>query len=350
MLISRMARCRFAAGLVFAALVPLAIAGASAAGRQVTFTSPKEAYEQGMSSYRSGYIELAIPALEFAAGKGNFLAQFYLARIYADNTTPHTDHAKAYVLYQRLADEHADVDPDYDQRAPFVAKALTALAGYVRLGVAEIGLKPDVERAAEYLRYAATFFNDEEAQFQLAKLYLKGEGVPENTRRAMHWLSVLTQQGHAGAQAFLADILWRGKLIKPDPLKAFALISVAVENAPPSERVWIEDIYQTIFCGASEGTRRQAAGMVADWRQRYGRTVDKTDQSGVDRSQPRNVRKCSNGERIPSLAEPQPAAPERPAERLATPQGPDNPATLQPGMLGFQLKDAGAALAPSSGR
>lgn len=329
-----MSLCRFRAGLVVAALVPLAIGTASAAGRQVTFTTPKEAYEQGMSSYRSGYIELAIPALEFAAAKGNFLAQFYLARIYADNSRPYTDHAKAYVLYQRLADEHADVDPDDDQRAPFVAKALTALAGYVRTGVPEIGLKADVYRATEYLRYAASFFNEEDAQFELAKLYLEGEGVKEDTRRAKHWLSVLTQRGHAGAQAFLADLYWRGRHVERDPLKAFALITLALEHAPASERIWIEDIYQNIYCGSSERIRRDAEGLIAGWRQRYGRAISRPDDAAPAIPYSRVVRVCSNGEQITTSDQVRPAEQGKPSERIA-PQGGDGGSSLQGGLLGF---------------
>ena len=34
---------------------------------------------------------------------------------------------------------------------------------------------------------------------------------------------------------------------------ALALIRVAVANAPERDRIWIEDIYQNIFCGASSG-------------------------------------------------------------------------------------------------
>ena len=105
----------------------------------------------------------------------------------------------------------------------------------------------------EYLREAAQFFRDEDAQFELAKLYLRGDGIESDVPYAKHWLSVLSQKGHAGAQAFLADLLWRGKYMKADPVRALALISVAVANAPPYERVWIEDIYQNIYCGAGAG-------------------------------------------------------------------------------------------------
>src|SRR4029079_16679604 len=91
------------------------------------------------------------------------------------------------------------------------------------------------------------------------------------TTYAKHCLSVGTQKGHAGAQAFLADLLWRGKDMPADPVRALALISVAVANAPTSARGWLEDLYQTSGGGAAQGIRKQATGLVADWRTRYGR-------------------------------------------------------------------------------
>ena len=181
---------------VAAALMALGVVGAEA-GR-TKFQSPDEAFRKGISAYNVGAYATAIDALESAPNM--FLAQYYLARIYADNNSAFTDHGKAYMLYQRIADEYADVDPDDDQRAPFVAKALTALAAYVRTGLPEIGLKADPERAAEYLRHASVVFDDEDAQFELAKLLLKGDGVETDEAMAKHWLSVLSQKGHAGSQ------------------------------------------------------------------------------------------------------------------------------------------------------
>ena len=246
----------------------------------------------------------ALPALEFAAADNQFVAQYTLAQLYADNSGPETDHAKAYMLYQTIADEHSDADPDDDSRAPYIAKALTALAGYLRVGIPEIGLKPDIERAADYLHHAALFFGDEDAQFELVKLKLKGEGIPEDIASAKHWLAVLTQRGHAGAQAFLADLYWRGKVMEQDKVRAFALITVAVEHAPPRERIWIEDVYQNIFCGAGEGIRRQATGMVADWRTRYGRKAEDSHGAGLDPLYPLAVRTCQNGDKVTPLTLP----------------------------------------------
>src|SRR5262245_30888354 len=281
----------------------LALAPALASAGKTPFPSAREALKQGISAYQGGYYEIAIPALEFAASENEFMAAFYLARIYADNTSAHTDHAKAYALYERIVDENLDADPDDDPRAPYVGKALTALAGYVRTGIPEIGLKPDPERAVFYLNNASTTFNDEDAQFELAKLQLKGEGMVANVPLGRHWLSILSQNGHAGAQAFFADLLWRGKHVEQDPARALALISIAVENAPTQERLWIEDIYQNIYCGSGEGIRKQATGLVAQWGDRYGRKpMDSRDRSGLGTLASGPVRTCKNGETVSPIS------------------------------------------------
>jgi hypothetical protein len=280
---------------------------------------------------------VAIPALEEAAARGKglnqFFAVFYLARVYSDNTGGYADHAKAYMLFQKLADENADADPDDGQRAPFVAKSLTALAGYLRRGVKEIGVRPDPERAVDYLRHAATFFNDKDAQFELAKVYLSGGASPEDVKRGMHYLSVLTEEGHPGAQALLADLLWRGRYVKKDEQRALALITVSVENAPAHERLWIEDIYQNIFCGTSQGTRSQADGFVTRWRKAFA-PRHPADQMGLGLYDLQPQRKCENGEVLDIR---------RPGEQSAAVSAPaaaHPPEALQ-GNTSFGLRDVG---------
>jgi TPR repeat protein len=256
-----------------------------------------------------------------------------LARIYSDNDSAFTDHARAYTLFQKFADGNADVDPDDGQRAPFVAKALTALAGYLRDGVAEIGLRPNPERAVDYLNHAATFFGDKEAQFELAKVYLGGRGNVEDVKRGMHYLSVLTEEGYPGAQAYLADLYWRGRYVKKDERRALALIRMAVENAPKHERIWIEDIYQNIFCGASQGTRQQADGIVARWRKIFSPPAPAGDRMGLGAElQPQ--RACGNGE-VVDIGRDLP-----PAKEVAPP-GALPPAAVQGSTTTFGFRETG---------
>jgi uncharacterized protein len=286
-----------AAALLLAGVMTTAVA----AGDAVRLKSAELAFEQGLGAYKSGYFELAIPALEQTIAEGSefnkLLAEFYLARIYS-SAGAWTDHGKAYRLYQTLADENAETDPEDGRRAPFVAKALTALAGYVQRGLPELGVKPDPGRAADYLHHAATFFGDKDAQFELAKIYLNGTGTADDAKRGMHYLSVLTEEGHPGAQAYLADLFWRGSHVKKDERRALALITMAVENAPAHERIWIEDIYQNIFCATSQKTRKQADGIAAIWRKMFSSAPEAPPQMALGAGDLQPRRACGNGEML----------------------------------------------------
>jgi uncharacterized protein len=284
------------------ALVPAAF------GRDVTYTSPRAAFEQGLGAFRTGYYEIAVPALEHAITAGDadmrFFAAYYLARVYSDNAGTQTDHSKAYMLFKGIALEHGDTEPENVQRVPLVARSLTTLAGYVLRGIPEISLKPDAAHAVDYLRHAATFFNDKDAQFELAKLLLLGDGVPQDLPTARHYLSTLSEGGHVGAQAFLADLHWRGKSVPKDERRALALIKMAVENAPAEERVWIEDIYQNIYCGTSRDVREQSKGLVAAWKRLFAQRPSEPGERqrmALGASTTRDIgpfRTCANGEPV----------------------------------------------------
>ena len=175
----KLSAMRISSGVVLALMLMVCASGATAS-QPARDDQAQTALERGLSAYKTGSYAAALPALKDAAARGNdvtrFLAEFYLARIYADSAGTHADQPKAFILFRKLADENADIDPDDDLRAPFVAKALIALASYVRSGVRDISVPPNPRRAANYLHHAAIFFGDKDAQFELAKLYLSGEG------------------------------------------------------------------------------------------------------------------------------------------------------------------------------
>ncbi|MEM7746977.1 MAG: sel1 repeat family protein, partial [Pseudomonadota bacterium] len=186
--------------------IGVAVLMALPASAELRFKTPRIALEQGMAAFRAGNFELAIPALESARSHRVFPARYYLARIYSDNNGAYTDHGLAYKILREFVDDHADIDPADYRRAPRVSNALVRLAKYVRDGLPEIGLRPNVDRAVRFFHHSATFFNDEDAQFELAKLRLTGDGLRRSVPSALHWLAKLSRKGHPGAQAFLADL------------------------------------------------------------------------------------------------------------------------------------------------
>ena len=221
-----------------------------------------------MGAVRAGRPELAVAAFEFAGNNNHVPALYYLGLLYANNDDRVTDHAKAFNVFHRIVDKYAYVDPQTDFRSVYVVRAAVRLAGYYRSGMPALGLKPDPREAVELLNHAATYFSDLDAQFQLAKMHLTGEGVQGNERYGLHWLSSLARKNHAGAQAFLAELLWRGKFVQKDPNQALVWSTLSVESTGDSDRIWIEEIYQTIYCGAAPGVREKAGQLVADWRRR----------------------------------------------------------------------------------
>ena len=250
--------------LMTSAITPLT---AHAAG-DVVFSSPQAAYDQGLGAVRAGKPELAVSAFAFAGTHNHVPALYVLGSIYANNDERLTDHAKAFNVFHDIVARHAYVDPVSDFRSVYVVRAAVRLADYYRSGVPALNLKPDPRAAVELLNHAATYFGDLEAQFQLAKMHLTGEGVEGNARHGLHWLSRLAHKNHPGAQAFLAELMWRGKFVHKDANQALVWSMLSVEGAGDQDRLWIEEVHQTIYCGAPAGVRERAGQLVADWRRR----------------------------------------------------------------------------------
>ena len=261
----------------FAALTGPLLTTPALAVRDLPCVAPADAVTKGLDAYQQGRYELAVPSFECALSSGNELqklhANFYLARIYSDDTGGFTNHARAYDMFRTISDAIDSVDPEDSRRAPFVAKALTAFAGYVRRGLPEIGLKPDLARNAEYIRHAATFFDEPDAQFELAKLHLAGLGVPRDVPLGLHYIQKLVEHGHAPAQGYLADLYWTGTHVRADKVRALALIKMAETNASMSDHLWIEDNYQTIYCSTPAADRTKAAALTDVFRKTFGRSL-----------------------------------------------------------------------------
>lgn len=337
------------AGVALTLALGLAMAAApeALAGGKIRGGSPAEvALDHGLNAYKAGRVELAIRQFEVAAqGEGlvGVLGQFSLARVLADNSHKYTNHGRAYALFATIVDENTDI-PDEDKRAPFVAKALFALASYTRTGVPEVGVPPNPQRAAQFFHQAATVYSDEESQFELAKLLLSGDGLDPDVKRAIHFFSILSQRGHPGAQAYLADILWRGKHAPRDQRRALVLITLALETAPSSERIWMEDIHQNVFCGTSDTLRSEATGAVADWRQKYGRAVD--GQAGRLGAAAPTPRQCADGRKVPLVARAADASGETTSSLSAVAEPPAEPSTIPSARSPVFTPPSASSLAP----
>ncbi len=251
-----------------ALILAVVLASGVRAAETVEFPTAIDAYRQGISAHRGGHPDAAARALEYAAERGVLGAQLKLAKMYAAGDGVARNDAKAFRYYQRIADQYADISPTHPV-ARYVAEAFVALAQYRRDGVPALQLKANAYRAVGLLVHAASYFGDATAQYELARMYLTGEGVLKDTSLAVNWLANASKKQHALSQALLGDILWRGIDGTPRrPLKGLALLELARENASREEAAVVEPLYERAFAEAKAGERETAEKIAAYWQRR----------------------------------------------------------------------------------
>lgn len=251
--------------LLAIAMVATTIGFASAGERP--YMTASDAYRKGMAALASNDTRKALNALEFAARGGVLMAKLELARMFAKGEGVQQSHAQAFYYYESIADEFADLDPRR-RIALRVAKSFVALGRYYREGIDEIYLAPNPEKAARLFQHTASYFGNAEAQYQLATMYLAGEGVTKNVRLAANWLTSAAKKHFAPAQAVLGDLLWRGdETLGHQPAKGLALLALARFNARKNEadKAWIEKLYARAHKEAKPGQRKTAIDTAARW-------------------------------------------------------------------------------------
>ncbi|WP_034491449.1 tetratricopeptide repeat protein [Afifella pfennigii] len=224
-------------------------------------TTARDAFRSGYFAYKKGHTAEAIEALSFAAEKGHTAALWKLGRIYATGDGVSEDDARAFDIFSRIANEYADGNPRGSD-ARFVSDAFVALAGYFRDGIAG-KVSSDEVRARRFYTYAAAYFADPEAQYQLGMMYLNGRGGERNARQAARWLKLSADKGHAQAQAEFGRILFEGVGIRRNTVKGLMWLSIARDNYRGDDE--IQSLHEEAFAAASENDRRTAMALAEDW-------------------------------------------------------------------------------------
>ena len=225
--------------------------------------SPREAFVSGAQSLRAGEKEKGLSALQYAAEQGHALAQWKLGRMYAaGDGVPRSD-LRAFNYFSRIADTHAEDNPNMPQ-ARFVANAFVQLGHYYMKGIPDSEVKVDQERAREMYAYAASYFGDPDAQYNLARLYLDGVGIGRDPRQAVRWLSLSANKGQARAQAVLGNVLFKGEAAPRQPALGLMWLTLARDNATP-EDAWIAEMHDAAFKKASDDERQLALVFLERW-------------------------------------------------------------------------------------
>lgn len=206
-----------------------------------------------------------LTALQYAAEGGHPVAQWKLGRMYANGDGVAQDDVRAFEYFSRIANAHAEDSPTAPQAA-IVANAFVALGRYYLDGIPNSKIKPDAERAREMFSYAASYFGNAEAQYDLARLYLKGIGAPRDPRYGARWLGLAAQKGQHQAQALLGEMLFNGTQLPRQAARGLMWLTLARDSAAPDE-TWIKDSYNRAISRASEDDRAMALRMLEQWVQ-----------------------------------------------------------------------------------
>jgi uncharacterized protein len=229
--------------------------------------SPFQAFRSGtelLKSNEKGDREKALAELRYAADQGHPLAQWKLGRMYADGDGVKPDHLQAFQYFSRVASDHAEASP-WTQQARFVSNAYVSLGYYYLSGIPNSPVQPDTDRAYGLFSYAASYFGDADAQYQLARLYLDGRGAPKDVRQAARWLGLAAQKGQYQAQALLGRMLFRGEGVPKQRARGLMWLTLGRDGAAGPQDGWIVEAYEDAFARATEPERTEAYGDLQQW-------------------------------------------------------------------------------------
>ena len=226
--------------------------------------TPMEAFRSGAHWLKAGEKSKGVNSLKWAADNGHTIAQWKLARMYAAGDGVEQDDLKAFEFYRRLADAHADDNPDTPQ-ARFVANAFVALGHYYLDGIPNTPVKADPARAREMFNYAASYFRDPDAQYYLARLYLKGTGAPHDPRTAARWFGLSAQKGQCQAQAMLGAMLFAGDHVPRQAARGLMWLTLAKDSARTTDQDWVAKLYESAYQQSTEDERALALVFLKHW-------------------------------------------------------------------------------------
>ncbi len=149
-----------------------------------------------------------------------------LGQMYADGDGVPRDDVRAFEHFKSIYDRYAD-EADDSPNAPAVAKAYVALGSYLVAGIPNSYVRANPARARELFDYAATYFGDPNAQYNLAMLQFDGVGGPKDPRKAVRWLNLAAQKGHVQAQAVLGNVLFFGESAKGQKARGLMWLMLA---------------------------------------------------------------------------------------------------------------------------
>ena len=199
-----------------------------------------------------------------SAADGDPVEQWKLGRMYAEGNGVAQNDLLAFDYFSRIVRAHGGDSPSAPE-AQIVADAFVALGRYYLTGIPNSKIAFDPERARAMFSYAASYFGNADAQYELARLYLKAADAKSSEfTYGARWLGLAAQKGQHQAQAMLGQMLFDGDRLPPQRARGLMWLTLACENAGPDES-WIKESYNRAVAGASESDRATALQMLEQW-------------------------------------------------------------------------------------
>jgi uncharacterized protein len=223
--------------------------------------APGDGLRDGARASESANKASALSALQYAAEQGQPVAQWRLGRMYADGDGVPRDDLRAFNYFSQIANTHPDEAPGTPQ-ARFVANAFVALGYYYLNGIPNSKIAADQVRARDMFAYAATYFGDADAQFELGRLYLTG--TPGDPHQAARWFQLAATKGNCRAEVALGDMLFQGQAVPRQAARGLMLLTLGRDCAG-SDETWVKPLYDSAFNRASDDERAMALVYLEDW-------------------------------------------------------------------------------------
>lgn len=215
---------------------------------------PVDLFRFGFSAYKSGHKGEAAEAYRFAADKGHAGARWALASMYAAGDGVTENDYEAFKIYDEIA--RKGVEPGSADTGYFV-DALMALATYYTHGIPHSPVHIDLTQARQLYFHVASVFGVPDAEFELGKMMLKGEGGSDNIAQAKKWLNKARKDGSERAAALLGNVMFQEGHV----IYGLALMTVALQRAGDKDKHWIRDLQEQAFSLAGEAERRSAVAL-----------------------------------------------------------------------------------------
>jgi uncharacterized protein len=202
-----------------------------------------------------------LSALQYAADQGQVNAQWKIGRMLADGDGVTQNDLRAFEYFSQIANSHAGEPPGTAQ-ARIVANAFVALGRYYLKGIPNSAVEPDASRARQMFLYAASYFGDADAQYELGRLYL--DGTPNDEHEAARWFLLAANKGHCRAEVALGNILFRGQQVPRQAARGLMWLTLGRDCAG-ADQPWIKPLYDDAFRSASDDERAMALVFLRNW-------------------------------------------------------------------------------------